>query len=118
MIIIQMAGGLGNQMFQYALYKQLISMGRTVKMDDEAGFKEDVQRNPALAAFGVTYEKASRREIIEMTDASMAFTARVRRKLFGRQSRSYFEESKRFQPQIFERDNVYKIGRASCRERV
>ena len=33
MIIIQMAGGLGNQMFQYALYKQLTGMGKTVKMD-------------------------------------------------------------------------------------
>ena len=34
----------------------------------------------------------------------------MRRKLFGRQSRSYFEESKRFQPQIFEWDNVYLEG--------
>ncbi|MCM1174313.1 MAG: alpha-1,2-fucosyltransferase [Blautia sp.] len=110
MIIIQMAGGLGNQMFQYALYRQLISMGRTVKMDDEAGFREDAQRNPALAAFGIVYEKASRQEIIEMTDSSMAFSARVRRKLFGRKSRSYFEESKRFQSQIFDWDNVYLEG--------
>lgn len=110
MIIIQMAGGLGNQMFQYALYKQLISMGKTVKMDDEAGFKEDAQRDPALAAFGVAYESASRQEIIEMTDASMAFTARVRRKLFGRRSHSYFEENKCFQPQIFDWNNVYLEG--------
>lgn len=110
MIIIQMAGGLGNQMFQYALYKQLLSMGKTVKMDDEAGFREDVQRNPALAAFSAAYERASRQEIIEMTDASMALTARVRRKLFGRQSHSYFEESKCFQPQIFDWDNVYLEG--------
>lgn len=110
MVIIQMAGGLGNQMFQYALYKQLISMGKTVKMDDEAGFREDAQRDPALAAFGVAYEKASRQEIIEMTDASMAFTARVRRKLFGRRSHSYFEESKCFQSKIFDWDNVYLEG--------
>lgn len=110
MMIIQMAGGLGNQMFQYALYKQLISMGKTVKMDDEAGFREDAQRNPALAAFGVAYERASRQEIIEMTDSSMAFTARVRRKLFGRQNHSYFEESKYFQSQIFDWDNVYLEG--------
>lgn len=110
MMIIQMAGGLGNQMFQYALYKQLISMGKTVKMDDEAGFREDMQRNPALAAFGVVYERASRQEIIEMTDSSMAITARVRRKLFGRQSHSYFEESKCFQSRIFDWDNVYLEG--------
>ena len=106
MIIIQMAGGLGNQMFQYALYKQLTGMGKTVKMDDEAGFREDAQRNPALAAFGIAYERASRQEIEEMTDSSMAFTARVRRKLFGRQRRAYFEENKCFQPQIFDWDDI------------
>lgn len=110
MIIIQMAGGLGNQMFQYALYRQLISMGKIVKMDDEAGFKEDAQRNPALAVFGITYERASRSEIIRMTDASLALTARVRRKLFGRHSHSYFEEDKLFQAQIFDWDDVYLEG--------
>lgn len=110
MIIIQMAGGLGNQMFQYALYKQLISMGKTVKMDDEAGFREDAQRNPALAPFGVVYERASNQEIMEMTDSSMAFTARVRRKLFGRKRRAYFEEDKCFQSKIFEWDDIYLEG--------
>ena len=110
MIIIQMAGGLGNQMFQNALYKQLIAMGKTVKMDDEAGFREDKQRDPALAAFGITYEKASRKEIIQMTDSSPALTAKVRRKLFGRHNKSYFEESKRFLPEIFTWDDIYLEG--------
>ncbi len=110
MIIIQMAGGLGNQMFQYALYKQLTCMGKTVKMDDEAGFKEDAQREPALAAFGIVYEKADRQEIEEMTDSSMAFTARVRRKLFGRKRRAYFEENKCFQSKIFGWDDIYLEG--------
>ena len=110
MIIIQMAGGLGNQMFQYALYKQLTGMRKTVKIDDEAGFREDAQRNPALAAFGIAYERASRQEIEEMTDSSMAFTARVRRKLFGRQRRAYFEENKCFQPKIFDWDDIYLEG--------
>ena len=110
MIIIQMAGGLGNQMFQYALYRQLISMGKIVKMDDEAGFKEDKQRNPALAPFGITYERASRKEIIRMTDASMFPLTRIRRKFFGRHSHSYFEENKRFQRKIFDWDDVYLEG--------
>ncbi|MCM1385922.1 MAG: alpha-1,2-fucosyltransferase [Bacillus sp. (in: Bacteria)] len=110
MIIIQMAGGLGNQMFQYALYRQLISMGKIVKMDDEAGFKADAQRNPALEAFGIPYEKASRKEIIRMTDASMMPLTRLRRKLLGRHSHSYFEESKLFQAKIFGWDNVYLEG--------
>lgn len=110
MIIIQMAGGLGNQMFQYALYKQLINMGKTVKMDDEMGFAEDAQRSPSLAAFGITYEKASSAEIMQMRDSSPALTAKVRRKLFGRQKKAYFEESKRFLPKIFDWDDIYLEG--------
>lgn len=110
MIIIQMMGGLGNQMFQYALYSQLRSMGKTVKVDDVAGFKEDVQRKPALASFGITYEKATPEEIIKMRDSSLAFTARVRRKLFGRKNHSYFEESKLFMPKIFDWDDIYLEG--------
>ena len=33
MIIIQMAGGLGNQMQQYALYRKLVSLGKEAKLD-------------------------------------------------------------------------------------
>ena len=110
MIIIQMMGGLGNQMFQYALYCQLKSMGKEVKVDDEAGFKEDKQRNPALAPFGIVYEKATPEEIMKMRDSSPALTAKVRRKLFGRHNHSYFEESKLFMPKIFDWDDIYLEG--------
>ena len=110
MIIIQMMGGLGNQMFQYALYCQLKSMGKDVKVDDEAGFKEDRQRDPALVHFGIVYEKATPEEIMKMRDSSLAFTARVRRKLFGRHNHSYFEESKLFMPKIFDWDDIYLEG--------
>ncbi|MCH5254593.1 MAG: alpha-1,2-fucosyltransferase [Lachnospiraceae bacterium] len=110
MIIIQMMGGLGNQMFQYALYSQLKSMGKDVKVDDEAGFKEDSQREPALSVFGITYDRATSEEIIKMRDSSPALTAKIRRKLFGRQNHSYFEESKLFLPRIFDWDNIYLEG--------
>ena len=59
MVIIQLAGGLGNQMFQYALYLQLKDLGREVKIDDVSGFAEDPQRMPALAPFGVSYDRPS-----------------------------------------------------------
>ena len=36
MNIIRMTGGLGNQMFQYALYLKLKEMGREVKFDASA----------------------------------------------------------------------------------
>lgn len=110
MIIIQLAGGLGNQMFQYALYLQLKSLDKDVKLDDVAGFAEDEKRDPALSAFGITYDKADPKEIEQMLDASLLFWHRVRRKLFGRKRKSYFEEDKRFKPEIFTWDDIYLEG--------
>ena len=34
MNVIRMSGGIGNQMFQYALYLKLRSLGKEVKFDD------------------------------------------------------------------------------------
>lgn len=110
MVIIQLAGGLGNQMFQYALYLQLKSLGKDVKIDDMSGFAEDRQRVPALAPFGIAYEKASHKEIERMLDASPLLWHKVRRRLCGRNRKSYFEEDKLFKPEIFTWDDIYLEG--------
>lgn len=110
MIIIQLAGGLGNQMFQYALALQLNSLGKHVKIDDVSGFAEDLQRECELSVFGVAYERPTRKELIQMLDSSPYLWHKVRRKLFGRKKKSYFEEDKRFMPKIFEWDDIYLEG--------
>lgn len=110
MIIIQLAGGLGNQMFQYALYLQLKSLGRDVKIDDVSGFVEDKQRTPALAAFGIDYERPTRKELRQLLDDSLLPWDRVRRRLFGRKKKSYFEEGKLFMPEVLTWDDIYLEG--------
>lgn len=110
MVIIQLAGGLGNQMFQYALYLQLKSLGREVKIDDVSGFVQDAQRKPALAPFGIAYDRPAPKELEAMLDSSMLPWQRVRRRLFGRHKKAYFEESKLFMPEILEWDDIYLEG--------
>lgn len=110
MIIIQLAGGLGNQMFQYALYLQLKCLGREVKIDDVSGFAEDAQREPALAPFGISYERPAKKELQVMLDSSMLPWQRVRRKLFGRHKKAYFEASKLFIPEVLTWDDIYLEG--------
>jgi hypothetical protein len=110
MIIIQLAGGLGNQMFQYALYMQLKSLGKDVKIDDRSGFEADRLRQPALSPFGVTYERPTGKELRTMLDSSPLPWSKVRRKLFGRHKKSYFEEDKLFHPEIFTWDDIYLEG--------
>lgn len=110
MIIIQLAGGLGNQMFQYALYLQLKSMGKEVKIDDRTGFAQDAQRQPALMPFGISYERATGKELELMLDSSPYLWSKVRRKLFGRKKKAYFEADKRYHPEIMAWDDIYLEG--------
>lgn len=110
MIIIQLAGGLGNQMFQYALYLQLKSLGKVVKIDDVAGFAQDIKRSPALAPFGAEYECPTKKELTQMLDSSPFIWHKVRRKLCGRNRKSYFEEDKCYHPEIMTWDDIYLEG--------
>ncbi len=111
MIIIRLKGGLGNQMFQYALYKQLIAMGKEVKIDDVNGFVEDKQRDPVLEeVFGIEYVKASSEEIVDITDAHMDFFSRVKRKLFGRKSKEYIDRIGRYDETVFSLEEAYLNG--------
>ena len=110
MIVVQLAGGLGNQMFQYALSLQLKNLGKVVKIDDVAGFVQDEKRFPALSAFGIDYERPSKKELIRMLDSSLLPWDRVRRKLFGRKRKGYFEEDKRYHSEIMTWDDIYLEG--------
>ena len=89
MNIIRMTGGMGNQMFQYALYLKLVSMKKEVKFDDITEYELSNARPIMLWCFGIDYPKASREEINEITDGVMKLSHRIRRKLFGRKSLEY-----------------------------
>lgn len=65
MIIVRLMGGLGNQMFQYALGRRLAhDRGCALKLDAESGFAGDpYRRQYALDAFRIQEEFAAREEI-------------------------------------------------------
>ena len=110
-MIIRLQGGLGNQLFQYALYLQLEAQGRTVRIDEESGFVSDIQRKPCLnSALGIDYEKASDTEIKILRDAFMDPLSRIRRKLTGRKNKEWEEPDGRFHPEVLEMDEVYLNG--------
>ncbi len=52
MIAVQLSGGLGNQMFEYALYLKLKSLGKEVKIDDFTCYGEG-ERALQLSVFGI-----------------------------------------------------------------
>ncbi len=110
MNIIRMTGGLGNQMFQYALFLRLKAQGKEVKFDDRTEYKGEGARPILLWAFGIDYPAAGEEEVNELTDGFMKFSHRLRRKLFGRKSKEYREKSCNFDQQILEREPAYFTG--------
>lgn len=109
MNIIRMSGGLGNQMFQYALYLKLKSMGKEVKFDDINEYRSEDARPIMLAVFGVEYPRATWDEITAFTDGSMEPLKRIRRKLFGRRAIEY-EEKGFYDERVLSFDSMYLRG--------
>lgn len=109
MNIIRMSGGLGNQMFQYALYMKLTSLGKKVKFDDINEYRGERARPIMLAVFGITYPRATWDEITAFTDGSMDLRKRIRRRLFGRHVIAY-EEQGIYDPKVLTFDSMYLKG--------
>ncbi len=109
-IIIQLSGGLGNQMFQYALFLQLRKMGRTVLIDDKTGYQDQTERQVQLSVFPIHYPTPTRQELIKMTDSSMTLPSRVRRKITGRKTKAYQEKQFNFDSYVFQTEYAYLVG--------
>lgn len=109
MNIIRMSGGLGNQMFQYALYMKLKHLGKKVKFDDINEYRHDNAKPIMLSVFRANVPRATWDEINAFTDGSMAMGARIRRKLFGRKAIEYFEEGF-YDPKVLTFDDMYLHG--------
>ncbi|WP_026506855.1 alpha-1,2-fucosyltransferase [Butyrivibrio sp. MC2013] len=111
MIIIKLQGGLGNQLFIYALYKSLLAMGRQVKIDEVSRMQTDKQRVPLLDKLGLDVVSATDDEVRAMRDAYMDPYHRIRRKIFGRKSKDYFEPADgNYSARIKDLDDVYLDG--------
>lgn len=111
MIIIKMQGGLGNQLFLYGLYKELLYLGREVKMDNISGFEDDPQRSPSLYKLGISYDIAEDGEIRTMRDSYMDPLSRIRRKITGRKNKDYYEAlDGNFDEHVLKADDIYLNG--------
>jgi hypothetical protein len=92
MIIIRFQGGIGNQMFDYALYRQLQINGKEVKADLSTFHDaKEIRSFKLQEAFGVKLDVASDWEIFCLAGGSNSFFKRVVRKLF-KQKNLYTEE--------------------------
>lgn len=85
MIIVRLAGGLGNQMFQYAAGKTLAHQFHTGLKLDSSSYKLDGQRYFALNGLSISGEIATHEEVFQMKYEGEVWWRRFLRKLCKQQ---------------------------------
>ena len=121
MIIVEVKGGLGNQMQQYALYCKLKSLGKDVKLD-LSWFDEDNQKNmlaprscELLKFRNLPFEECTEEEKKALLGSS-SFWGKAARKLHlgGKAAGKRFTESRMYHPEIFGLEDAYLDGYFAC----
>ena len=112
MIIIKLCGGLGNQMFQYALYTKFKTLGENVKLD-----KHDIENHFnshqtnifevfELDTAGIFCDDAEK-----LSDRKQDILSKVRRRVIGRKKSHYVERIEgKYDDEIFKLSNKYLDG--------
>ncbi len=116
MIVIRVAGGLGNQMQQYALYRKLRILGKDARLD-LSWFDKEAQKNMlAPRALELTGFPG-----LEMTEAAPSDVRRLKgpggiagRILNKLGLAKTFTESRMYHPEIFDMEERYLEGYFAC----
>lgn len=113
MLIIRVMGGLGNQMFQYALYRAMKERGLSVKLDDRYLKKNGNQHNglELKRVFGLNYDSAGITDIVKNGGDPYAFICRMKRRLLHIENKNVvIEQDFEYKPYLFELENSYLCG--------
>ena len=110
LVVIQLSGGMGNQMFQYALYLQLKVLGKNAKIDDKTEYEGRNARPIRLSVFDARYATPTETEMKCLTDSYLDLLSKIRRKLTGRKTAEYMEKSQLFDASVLEKGRAYLVG--------
>jgi len=109
MIITKLSGGLGNQLFQYAVARHLAQQHNTELKLDITAFKDDRLRSYALSPFNIIENIASEEEIQLLKASTPSFFTRLNRKFLRQPLKlpsSYVREKHfHFDPEILSLSN-------------
>ena len=104
--------GMGNQMFQYALYQALLAQGKEVKLDRARYTHIDNKRKCILdyECFELKYRLCSSKEARQYM-LGTGMTARVLMRVFGDKSTHYYEKSEyEYDPYVMQLQEGYLDG--------
>lgn len=119
MVIIQLAGGLGNQLQQYALYRKFVRLGKEARLDT-SWFLAKGQRGKVLAERELEldyfdrliYEVCTPEEKAHLIGQDGVF-GKLKRKLIPGSIR-WFHENEIYHPEIFTFEEMYLSGYFAC----
>lgn len=118
MIIVQLAGGLGNQMQQYALYRRFLSLGTEAKLD-RGWFEDAAQQNVyarrelELAYFRALPMTFATGEEIRALTGGNGPSGYLMRRLGLRRSRM-FAETEMYHADLLAKKDAYLTGYFAC----
>ena len=126
MIIIKIAGGLGNQMQQYSVYRKLLMMGKEVKLD-LSWFDPKIQEKMlAPREFELSHFKDLPYEVCTDEERDFFLKQSILKKAVGKAlkrlgikesaNERVFTESKMYHPEIFDLDDKYIEGYFACQK--
>ncbi len=110
MIIVNILGGLGNQMFQYALYRSLLEKKNDVKYDLSGFGNYELHNGYELnRLFNITENIATKEECTSLKDSN-TFLGKVKKKVFGSKKTHVIDKDFKFDPSVFELNQAYLDG--------
>ena len=111
MIIIGLVGGIGNQLFGYSLYEALKHRGKEVYFDLSFYNEGDYRKHRIDNFINLDLPEVDKKTVIEYRDGSRNIFSRFRRKILGiSKAKVYVDKEERFQPEVFEMDDIYLQG--------
>lgn len=111
MIIVRVMGGLGNQLFQYALYRKFQEDGKEAYLDISWYMDKAANRKYQLDIFNTKILTCSQKQKYALANNDKNIIGLVRRKFFGnRESHIVEAEMGRFNPDILKLQNGYLDG--------
>lgn len=116
MVIIGLSGGLGNQMFQYALYCKFKNLNKEVALDTSFFRSKQKLREIEIGIFPIKYCEISDKQADEIRGYSYydsffeKIINKVKHKVYPPNFLIYEDKIEYFQPEIFDMDQVYLSG--------